>query len=308
MDVKSFYETFDKGYVTTALASNLRIPSATKLLIEQLVENHIAKGNKGLPRVLTIRPSLSDALMLNFDEKIETKRDVFFYRRYVDDITIITSGREDSSTFARHVGEELPPGLVFKLKKDKLFELSPCNPKNGKTGTGNPTKYLDLEYLGYSFNVAHKDHNYSKDYLRDVWLDIAPSKVKKIKSRLLWSYMDFCLTKDFSLLEKRIKHLTSNISIKDRSKGITRLSGIHFSYPLVDVQRSRALRALDSFLKNSLSSTSGKAFKKLSSTITPSQKNILLRHSFYSGAKNKRFYQLNLKELAKVQRCWKYAK
>jgi hypothetical protein len=308
MDVKSFYESFDKDYTAAALASNLKIPSATKLLIEQLVENHISNGNKGLPRGLTISPSLSDALMLNFDERIETNRDVFFYKRYVDDITIITSGRENSSTFARHVEEELPPGLVFKLKKDKLFELFPCNPKSGKTGTGNQTKYLELEYLGYSFNVAHTDHNYSRDYLRDVWLDIAPSKVKKIKSRLLRSYIDFCATKDFCLLEKRIKHLTSNISIKDRSKGITRLSGIHFSYPLVDVPRSKALRALDSFLRNSLSSTSGKIFKDLSNTITPSQKNVLLRYSFYSGAKNKRFYQLNLKELAKVQRCWKYAK
>jgi hypothetical protein len=169
------------------------------------------------------------------------------------------------------------------------------------------TKYVSFDYLGYKFHIASDGHQPSLADGRHVWLDIADSKVKRIKSRLIRSYLDFLRGGDYALLEMRVKHLASNISLLDRSKGVRRLSGIHYSYPLVDVSRSTALRELDHFLRSSLASTHGPIFSQLAKALSKPRRRALMVHSFYSGAARRRIFQFNLKDLARIQRCWKYA-
>ncbi len=304
LDVKSFFESFRGEYIADVLKRKSNMPVAVKEVVRALINKNLHDGYAGLPRGLVISSSLSDMLMEDFDQKIIDDPRIFFYRRYVDDLTLITGASEQDSEFLPFIESLLPPGLRFKQKKKEIVLLNSCRPKDN--AHGKITKYLSFEYLGYSFNVASDEHNFNGDKNRHVWLDIGPSKVKKIKTRILKAYLDYIKNKQFDLLEKRIKHLTSNISLRDRGKGITRLSGIHFSYPLVDIEMSIALRELDRFFLSSLSSTSSKIFKRFNSAISSSQRSRLARHSFYYGAKNKRFYQLNLASLAQVQRCWKY--
>ncbi|AWH37644.1 hypothetical protein C1929_13250 [Stenotrophomonas sp. ZAC14D1_NAIMI4_6] len=304
LDVKSFYESFTADYVLNHLVGSRTISSSTRIAIKSIIDNHVVLGNSGLPRGLVISPTLADSMMREFDAQLHSNPKVFFYRRFVDDIVVIMNSGANSSVSISEFETVLPNGLQFKETKKTVLAFEKCKPK--ENATGKATKFLSFNYLGYAFHCANADHNYRADQTRDVWLDIAESKITRTKTRLMKSYVDFIRTSDFDLLERRVRHLTSNISLRDRSKGITRLSGIHFNYPLIDLERSKALPELDRFLRNTLHSTKGRIFSKLSSKLSSSQRAQLLRHSFYSGARFKRFYQFNPKELARIQRCWKH--
>lgn len=305
LDVKSFYESFDLTETIGLIRSNTLLTDPARRVLGAILDNHEKLGLKGLPRGLVLSGSLSNALMKDFDRWLSSHEDVFFYRRYVDDITIITSSRESVIDFIKSVEGELPSGLKFKKIKNDFIDLSAFRPKE-KDKAGVITKYKAFDYLGYRFHVASEGHQPSASPVRHVWLDIADSKVRRIKTRLVKSYLDYLSTGDFILLEKRVKHLTSNIALVDRATGLRRLSGIHYSYPLVDVQKSRALRSLDGFLKTSINSGSGSIFSSLQKKLTNGQKAKLSSYSFYSGAKNRRFYSFSVKELSRIQGCWKY--
>lgn len=304
LDVRGFYESFNIGHVHSHIGECREISPTTRVAIKSVVDNHITLGHSGLPRGLVISPTLADSLMRPFDEKLLSTPSVFFYRRFVDDIVIVMDSTSSCAESIKEFEKLLPDGLQFKESKNVSLSFDRCSPK--QKAVGKNTKYLPFNYLGYTFHVASLDHNYRADETRDVWLDVAKNKVIRTKSRIMKSYIDFIRTGDFSLLERRIRHLTSNISIRDRSKGITRLSGIHYNYPLVDLERSTSLRELDRFLVATLHSTKGRVFYKLSKKLSPPQRQLLLRNSFFSGAKHKRFYQFNAKELGRIQRCWKH--
>src|SRR5690606_413569 len=141
-----------------------------------------------------------------FDATVERHPDVFFYRRYVDDIVIISSQREDPADFKRSVASCLPDGLVFKRVKECGFDAKRFKAKDAKAG--NVTKYECIDYLGYRFYVAVEKHRKESLGRREVWLDVAESKVKKIKTRIVKSCLAFIADGDFTLFDKRIRHLT----------------------------------------------------------------------------------------------------
>jgi hypothetical protein len=196
----------------------------------------------------------------------------------------------------------LPEGLVLKRSKESGFDAKRFRAKEAKAG--NATKFKSFEYLGYQFNVAVEKHRKESLGRREVWLDVAESKVKKIKTRIVKSCLAFIRDGDFGLFDRRIRHLTSNMSLMDRSRGIRRVVGIHYNYPLVDYAETRALRELDIFLRNLLFSTKGRVFRKLK--LTQPQRARLARYSFFAGAKGKRFHQLGVKALGQVQGAWKH--
>src|SRR5690606_8958359 len=118
------------------------------------------------------------------------------------------------------------------------FKPTPQNPTN--------PKILSFEYLGYRFDIYNPT---KKNEPRDVVLDIAKSKVDKMKSRITLAYLDFCKNRDFPLLEMRIKFLTSNFSISDINRGGYRLAGIYHNYHRIDPSKSVALDQLDEYLR-----------------------------------------------------------
>lgn len=307
LDVRQFYESFDHALVLRRLRAADQISNGTRRVVEVLLNHHASIGLSGLPRGLSLSSTLSELMMARFDSFIESHPEVFFYRRYVDDLTIVTSQREDSAPFLRDVSTklaELSPQLKFKSSKH--YQLSVKRFRLGDAKKLNTPKFKAFDYLGYSYNVAVEKHKEVVPPGREVWLDIASRKVAKIKTRLIKSYLAFLKDHDFDLLDSRVRHLTSNMSLLDRSRGVRRMIGIHFNYPLVDYDRTEALHELDRFLRNSLTSSEGRVFRKLSATLSAAQKVSLGRHSFFAGAKARHFFQLNVSTLGAVQRCWKY--
>jgi hypothetical protein len=273
LDIKGFYESFDIPVVMERLDSIKNLSPVTKQFLRDILENFAATGGSGLPRGLSISATLSGIMMEQFDKKVAQLPEVFYYRRYVDDIIIITSGEEGTKQFIRELTELLPKDLHFNRKKEYFCVAPDSKPFKANTqNPGNPI-LLRFEYLGYRFTVYEPT---VKNTRRDVYLDIADSKVNKIKTRLTKAFIDYSANKNFDLLEMRVRLLTSNYAVLDINKGSFRLAGIYHNYHRIDAHESEALKEIDKYLQKAVISGYGKVFQALYSNTTPAQRRRLL--------------------------------
>lgn len=297
LDVKSFFESFKVSNVLKMIDDIEILSLVTKRLVRDLFRHFIADGGSGIPRGLAISSTLSELMMANFDLALKNKKEVFFYARYVDDIIIVTDGKEAENSFINAVELLLPDGLhLSKKKKDVIYV-----PKVAK----NSSYHFNFEYLGYKFDV--KDVGV-KDAFRKVLIWISRGKINKIKTRMSLAFKDYCRTKNFSVLHSRIKFLCGNFSMDDRDKGKKRLSGIYYNYHLIDPSsQDCGLHELDRYLQSSVISGNGKISSAFKASTTKQERYKLLRISFKHGFKTKVFLHYRGKTLSEIQECWKYA-
>lgn len=304
LDIRRFFESIDPLHIQRALDRAGLHHTVSARLVADVLNAHHADGGEGLPRGLAISGTLADLVLCEFDARCEDHNGVFFYRRYVDDITLVTSAEEDAVAFVAHLSHCLPVGLQFKQSKIEIREAAALPAKPKATSVPRTER---IDYLGYAFRFDAENLPALACGHRKLHVDIARKKVCKIKTRIIKALLDCVRAPNFDLLDDRLRHLTSNLSMPDRSSGLSRLVGIHFNYSLVDASQSEALAELDRFLQHALNSSEGRVFKRVRAILSPAQRARLSRHSFVEGAKTRRFFQMGLKKLGVVQGCWKYA-
>lgn len=313
LDIKSFYESFDQNAVKEKIDSLKIFPPQSKRILRLILDHYHTIGGQGLPRGMAISADLSDFLMTDFDNHVRNHPAVYYYGRYVDDILIITNLTEYHNEFLSELNLKLPSGLQFHTNKKKNQALSIAEKtkvqKGEKDGPKPPPKFkLSLDYLGYRFSVFDPPQSGSArndGCQRIVTVDIAPVKLAKIKSRIVRSLLDFRKTGNSSLLIDRIKYLTSNFYIMDKSTCKRQLSGIYYSYPLLSPDAGGLLE-LDKFLRNAILSKKGRLFATTAPMLTSSLKRELLSYSFKTGHETQRFIYFSLTKIGDIQRCWKY--
>ncbi|MNN38886.1 reverse transcriptase [compost metagenome] len=203
------------------------------MLIERILQFHSATGGSGIPRGLSLSAVLSEVLMRDFDNSVRKCKNVFHYSRYIDDMIVISSSREQIFEFIENLKHWLPPGLALNSEKTSIINLS-----DRVKATSVSEEPLHFEYLGYHFfisNPTKKQAGKAKDgdLFRTVTVDIAKSKIKKIKTRISRAFISFLKTGDWELLLDRISYLTNNFSVYNAKAGGKKVAGIHHSYPLV---------------------------------------------------------------------------
>lgn len=306
LDIQKFYESFTHEYVLNRTSELGKLSPQSKRLIQVILSSQAAIGGQGVPRGLTISAALAEFLMQKFDDEIRSNAEVFFFARYVDDIVVITSARERINDFLRDVVEKsLPVGLELNPRKRKVQSISE---RISKSNSGNAL--LGFECLGYRFSVrnptdAECGKKNANSLRRVASVDIAMGKVKKIKTRIVRSFLDLSKNKDFGLLRDRIAYLTQNFSVFNPKAGSKKIAGIYFSYPLVDLG-APGLLALDAFLRNAILSKAGRVFSESSKHLTGDEKRQLLHYSFSKGHREKSFIHFSGQRISDIQRCWKY--
>lgn len=305
LDVRSFYESFQKHEVLKALHELRYLSPQSKSLIETLLDAHAAMGGYGIPRGLSLSAVLSDLLMQQFDHLIRSNEDAFYYARYVDDIIIVTSGREKTAEFVEWIKNILPLGLHLNPNKQNIVEASSKVAK--VSGVSNPPLFY-FDYLGYEFLVTNPTNATAGklkngELNRGVSIDIASRKLKKLKTRIVRSFIEFGNGGNWDLLRDRISFLTQNFSVYNPKAGGKKLAGIYHSYPLVD-DNSDGLNELDRFLRNAILTNKGKVFSKSSILLNGSQKRQLLGYSFLRGHSKKVFVHFSGQRISEIQRCW----
>lgn len=290
LDIKNFYESVDVLGVLENLRSNEGFSGQSAFSLQSFFEELKILGIPGLPRGLGLSATLAEYFLKDFDSAVSNHPEVWFFARFVDDIFIITSGREDQMQFEDGLRTALPAGLEFNADKRHVMDF-------GRFTKGQDGVEHSFSYLGYQFEVSHVRRvkaNFSLK--RSVAIDISPSKVGKIKTRVIRSFIAFQSDKDYHLLRSRVRLLTSNFNFVDRQTGIRRVSGIFYNYPMTDFEQSRSLLALDKFLRNTLMSSNPK--NKWRPTITKAQRRELLSLTFSGGFRSKRFYSFRPAALA----------
>jgi len=303
LDVKSFYESFDATELASKIDQLAELGPHSKSLLHSLLTSHQSLGGTGVPRGLALSAPLSDLMMDDFDQRIFSDRNVFFYARYVDDIVVITSCQEEVSAFTRHVETALPTGLALNPNKKSVVE-APDRVAPKEPPTMPPL--LRFDYLGYCFSVAEPEAQGKKkhtSYSRAVTVDIAGSKVKKIKTRIVRSFLDFCNTGDWDLLFDRIQFLTQNFSVYNSKVGSKKLAGIYHSYPQVS-ETASSLNELDRFLRHAALSKTGKIFSRTALMLSGKQKRSILSQSFARGHVTKSFVYFPGQRIKQIQKCW----
>lgn len=295
LDIKSFYESFQIPKVLALVDSIEMLSIPSRKLIQNLFKHFSAGGGCGIPRGLTISATLSDLMMADFDKSIERNKNVFFYARYVDDILIITNSSENEQDFLKEIKKLLPAGLQLSRSKQFIQSVSKA--------TSLSKLVLQFEYLGYKFSVHDPSQ---KKQFRKVSLDIADTKIAKIKTRIIRSLISYCDDGNFERLLLRIKFLTTNFSVLDANRSKKRLAGIYYNYHLINGNSPNGLDCLDRFLSSSVLSGDGNIFSRFFFLSTYSQRKILMKLSFKRGFTEKIFLHFPATKLKEIQDCWRY--
>lgn len=305
LDVKSFYESFDIDDILEKIQQENSFDPITKKLSISFLRNYKVFGGNGLPRGMQISATLSEYMMSSFDRHISRISFVMFYARYVDDIVIITSGEECKNNFISSIENSLPKGLKLNKNKQSINSVDKVKPVDDDAKS---KIQLQFDYLGYKFTVCdplRRPKVQDGNHLRQLKIDLAESKLNKIKFRIIKSFIDYYKKGDYTLLKNRIKLLTHNYNVYDRSKGIRINVGIYSSYHRINHQHSNNLINLDKFLSNVIFSNGFK--NSIKYKLSTAQKQELAKCSFYSGFVNKSFIYFSPDEQKRIQKCWIYA-
>ncbi|MBN3858970.1 hypothetical protein GKC56_00125 [Neisseriaceae bacterium PsAf] len=147
LDIKGFFENCNIKNINELISDDNRLDDSVKKFLLHFLSLHAEQGLRGLPRGLAISSTLSEYCFSNFDHNIKNKSEVLYYARFVDDICLII--RHDKNLnqkkFMGELANQLPVGLEFNKKKQKIIVLENINNNN-----------TNFDYLGYNFKLSQK--------------------------------------------------------------------------------------------------------------------------------------------------------
>jgi hypothetical protein len=294
LDIKSFYESISPEHLLDKLKLDQIVSKKTEMVIESLFQHSEIKKIGGLPRGISISATLSEIYMRDFDRTIKNTDGVYFYSRFVDDIIIVLY--ENKSQILDTISTKLEQKKLY-LNPDKQDKVTLDGPINSKLG--------EINYLGYRFEIFRKK---KKNCLfNKILVHIADSKIKKIKKRVILSFLDYFSNSNFPLLKDRLKFLTGNCSI-DKNENGKLMIGNFYNYPLIN--ELSCLKKLDIFLYSLLKGRNGYVGKKNNLNLTTAQINHLLHYSFLKGYKSNLgspiLFNFSRSKLIKITQCWQY--
>jgi hypothetical protein len=302
IDIKKFYENINKDQILEGVQCNPLISLDDKSVLQKLFETDLLRTQKGLPRGLSISAVLSEIYLQEFDRKVRQLEGVYFYARYVDDIIVFTY--ENPAEVRSNIIPLLPTGLSLNEEKSKKCFYVACRCQGADKGdlqerqSGCRCSNIsenDFSYLGYRFvfpAVPASKVNLS--------VQIARSKIDRIKTKIVLSFLAYRKDSNFRLLVKRIKLLTGNYSLyTELSAGKTLCAGIYYNYPLLSTYCD--LDELNSFLRSWIWISR----KKSKCNLSRAQKIELMKFNFRSGYIYRRHERFSKDELKIIQGCWK---
>jgi hypothetical protein len=297
-DIAKFYESVHVPSIIDRLQDDVAFSGQSVRALASFFSQLAVAGIHGLPRGLALSATLAEYLMRGFDRRVSSAKGVWYYARFVDDILIITDGREDAPVFRRFATQELPQGLTFN-QKSKVCDFAPF--VKGNTAALEAA----FDFLGYRFEVSKAWRNSANRIVRSVGMDIAPSKVRKLKTRVARSLLTYAVDHSFDDLRDRLRMLTANVVYVDKRTGVRRPSGLHFNYPLVDPSASQAVAELDRFVRSALMSPHPKN-RFSNHFLSAPQRQELAGLTFKDGFRSRRFFHVPTDRLTDLAAVWAY--
>ncbi|MEQ8823943.1 MAG: antiviral reverse transcriptase Drt3a [Filomicrobium sp.] len=297
MDIKNFYPSVDQDFLSKQIRKRLMTAPSTRSVVRSLIEQLKINSVNGLPPGLAISVELSEFYMQDFDNRIREQMNAHYFARYVDDIVMILPRLDNPNSLETKIEEALPTGLKLNSSKSKIY---PFNNTKMKT----PTVEHSFDYLGFKFSVFHTDK--ARPTSRRIELDLASSKVRKNKTRIVKSLLQYLSDGHFDDLRDRVRILTSGYQFFDERRQKKQSAGLQHTYSLIE-STAPALAELDRFFLKMILCRSGPVGGRLALALTNRQRKELLKYSFYNGFANRVHFRFSADRLAELMECWKYA-
>ena len=304
LDIKSFFESVDTNELMVILGDNDKLSVHTKKLIQQYLKYFNEIHQQGLPRGIEFSPILADIILKEFDQLISTHYEVYFYKRFVDDIVIITTMNEDKQTFLKLLSSQLKAAnsnLRFNFEKQRIMDIKRLITPDPKLKTDEK---IEFSFLGYKYKILNpwvkKDKKYWKR--RTIEIGISEKKVKQFKTKIYQSFYDYLRTKDNALLIDRLTFLSTNRDmVSSKNKKIA--TGIFYNYCMIGKNVSD-LQRIDTTLHQLVLSPKGRINNLIKTSIPIKLKKQVLKISFQRGYEKKIFKKYSLNRLSEITKIW----
>ena len=300
LDIKSFYSSIDQDALSQQIQRRLVTAPSTRSVLTSFLTQCRRNAITGLPPGLAVSAELSEFYMQDFDRQMREASSAHYFARYVDDIILVLPELDSTKKLKKQVECTLPKGLKLNESKTKILQF-------GDALKNSPNLEHSFEYLGYKFSIFEprkpKDRS---PHDRKVEIDIATSKVKKNKTRICRSLLQYLADGNFYDLRDRVRILTSGYQFFDESQSKWRSAGLQHTYWLIDSE-APALLELDKFMKRMVLSSSGAICGRLSLALSSHERKELLKYSFVTGVAKKVHFRFSADRLAHLMECWKYA-
>lgn len=295
LDIRSFYESIDRIALLNKLKDDVRLTYPTISLLESLFNNTIIKDHSGLPRGLSISAVLSEHFLKYFDLNIQKEDGVYYYARYVDDMVIFCKSKPIQSKI---------PATISDLLSNLNLELN--NQKTQLLEDNNISNQNPLNYLGYAMYTekAPKKSIEEKDKRNIIQIAITEQKIKKIKTRLVRSFVCYTKNKDFELLKHRIQYLTGNFQFTKQHLSMIIKSGIFYNYQMLSNDGEKQLHKLDIFYQHLLHCKKGKLGNLISAYLKKEQIHYLEKYSFAFGFQKRIIHKFSKDEINEIKKIW----
>nr|WP_169530634.1 antiviral reverse transcriptase Drt3a [Spongiibacter tropicus] len=279
VDIKNCYENIPLEKLISKFSDDfLLTPECINILKNINTDLKNRHNFSGLPRGLSISPTLAELYLERLDREISSHREVIYSARYVDDIIVILPSNKDSE-IKNHIKETLE-------KMGLSINDSPKKQYNG------PSKSANFEYLGYAFKVQER-----KNKPNLVNLEISESKINKIKHRIIKSLLDHKKNNNITLLKRRLEYLSMLKTVKKGKNGDL-LAGLAHNYQHV-TDDFECLKKVDGFLCAKI--------QEPRFHLTTQQKGKINKISMYGNTKNRKIGNFSNKQTINIMRAWKNA-
>lgn len=279
LDIKDCYETIRFENLINKFEDELILaPECIRLLNDIFSDLRINHGMHGLPRGLSISPTLAELYLEALDKKIASHPNVIYSARYVDDIIVLTpAGKEggvqsDVEVFMNEMG------LTLNNNVNKYY--------SGSLNTA------EFDYLGYAIKVEPKNNQPNKVTLR-----ISRSKLNKLKSRIAMGFSAYKKQNNISLLKRRLEYLCM-LKVVRKGKNGDLLAGLSHNYQYV-TDGFECLKPLDGFLCKQLGDPRF--------GLNQQEQNKIKKVSIYGNARKGNVGKFSKKKTAQIMRVWKNA-
>lgn len=148
-DIKHFFESIPQDRLMKRLYEDGKVsPRIMRYIKRTLYAHNVMTHNaerKGLPRGVCFSSYLAEIYLRSFDESVKNMDGVLFYRRYVDDILILTIKPATPQDINRKI-EDAINSIGLELHHGKKTMVAEIYEDSGK---------CVFDYLGYKFNVSY---------------------------------------------------------------------------------------------------------------------------------------------------------
>lgn len=303
IDIRDFYASVDRDTLLKILIHDDILNSDSIHMLESYFLKLDSDGIRGLPQGHKLSAVLANFYLNVIDQSLIQTAGVIFYSRFVDDIVLIRTHGSHSNKTLSFFDSTLPPNLTVNMSKFRQIDFVYKKPKP------NPVVEGGFDFLSYHFSCTHlKRLKVGNGICRDIIVDIADRKVKKIKSKIIIAAKSYLRDKNFSLFLSRIQLLSSNYQMNDFNANRWRLCGIYYSYPLLSKPEGSGLASLDKFLIGLVTGSKQRLSLELRKSITRRMRSEILSHSFVAGYQQRRFYHFSTVQLQSINECWKNVK